>query len=115
LPAKDREQPRLNIPTDENTYTTLKIKAFQDRLPYYKLANFFIGLGLWLHDRLGFIESQKFVAENYPLLFLEAVRRRPRPERVSERFSFSTRSSPEVEAFLHRKRRCLKNENNQNA
>ena len=114
MPAKDREQPRLNIPTDENTYTTLKIKAFPDRLPYYKLANFFIGLGLWLHDRLGFIESQKFVAENYPLLFLEAVRREL-AQKEFPKIQLLDEIIAEVEAFLHRKRRCLKNENNQNA
>ena len=107
MPAKDREQPRLNIPTDENTYTTLKIKAFQDRLPYYKLANIFIDLGLWIHERLGFIESQKFATENYPLLFLEAVRR-DFAQQGFPKIQLLDEIIAEAEAFLHRKRRCLK-------
>jgi hypothetical protein len=56
---------------------------------------------------LGFIESQKFATENYPLLFLEAVRR-DFAQQGFPKIQLLDEIIAEAEAFLHRKRRCLK-------
>ena len=85
----------------------MKIKAVQLGTASYKLANFFISLGLWVSDRLGWGENRRFVTDNYPILLLEAVK----SELTQQGFpdtELLNKLIAEVEAFLHTKRRGVK-------